>query len=75
MAALPLGGRVRVDPWTGKAELIKSKPVALMSAREKMPFEVTPFYIYLTRQTGEPAAKTVDAVKTTSPEPASTVKQ
>jgi hypothetical protein len=30
-------------------ELLKAKPVALLSAREKMPFEVTPFFPYLTR--------------------------
>jgi hypothetical protein len=50
IAALPLGGRVRVDPWSARIELLKSKPVALLSAREKMPFEVTPIYLYLTRQ-------------------------
>ena len=54
IAALPLGGRVRVDPWSGKIELVKSKPVALFSALEKMPFEVTPVYLYLTRQTAAP---------------------
>ena len=50
ISALPLGGRVRVDPWSAKAEMMKAKPVALLSAREKMPFEVTPVYLYLTRQ-------------------------
>jgi hypothetical protein len=55
VAALPLGGRMKVDPWSDQLELIKTKPVALISAREKMPFEVTPVFIYLTRQK-EPAA-------------------
>ena len=50
IAALPLGGRIRVDPWTAKIELLKAKPVALLSPREKMPFEVTPVNLYLTRQ-------------------------
>lgn len=49
IAALPLGGRVRLDPWSNRVELLKIKPVALLSAREKMPFEVTPFLPYLTR--------------------------
>jgi len=49
IAALPLGGRVRLDPWSNRVELVKGKPVALLSAREKMPFEVTPFFPYLTR--------------------------
>ncbi len=30
-------------------DLAKAKPVALSSAREKMPFEITPFFPYLTR--------------------------
>ena len=49
IAALPLGGRIKVDPWTDQAELSKAKPVALISAREKMEFEITPFFPYLTR--------------------------
>jgi hypothetical protein len=49
IAALPLGGRIKVDPWSDKIELIKTKPVAILIASEKMPFEVTPFYPYLTR--------------------------
>jgi len=28
---------------------MKSKPIAATSAREKMPFEVTPFFPYLSR--------------------------
>ncbi|MFZ2086005.1 MAG: M48 family metalloprotease [Candidatus Sulfotelmatobacter sp.] len=49
IAALPLGGRIKLDPWTDQVELAKAKPVALASAREKMPFEITPFFPYLTR--------------------------
>jgi Zn-dependent protease with chaperone function len=49
IAALPLGGRIKVDPWTDQVELAKAKPVVLTSAREKMPFEITPFFPYLTR--------------------------
>jgi hypothetical protein len=49
IAALPLGGRIKIDPWTDQAELSKAKPVALISAREKMEFEITPFFPYLTR--------------------------
>jgi Peptidase family M48 len=49
IAALPLGGRIKVDPWTDQVELSKAKPVALISAREKMEFEITPFFPYLTR--------------------------
>jgi hypothetical protein len=53
IAALPLGGRVKLDPWNDKLELMKSKPVGAVAEREKMPFEVTPFMPYLTRYGGE----------------------
>ncbi|HEY1465163.1 MAG TPA: M48 family metalloprotease [Terriglobales bacterium] len=49
IAALPLGGRVKLDPWTDKVDLIKAAPVAYTSARDKMPFEVTPFFPRLSR--------------------------
>ncbi len=49
IAALPLGGRVKVNPWDDKAEMVKASPVAITSARDKMPFEVTPFYPRLAR--------------------------
>src|SRR5215468_10788478 len=53
IAALPLGGRVKLDPWNDKLDLMKSKPVGAVAEREKMPFEVTPFMPYLTRFGGE----------------------
>jgi hypothetical protein len=49
VAALPLGGRVKINPWDDKAEMVKTSPVAITSARDKMPFEVTPFYPRLAR--------------------------
>jgi hypothetical protein len=52
IVALPLGGRVKLDPWDDKLEMLKSKPVGNISEREKMPFEVTPFMPYLVRQSG-----------------------
>jgi hypothetical protein len=48
-AALPLGSRVRVDPWSARIELTKTGGVALLSAREKMPFQVTPLMPWLVR--------------------------
>jgi hypothetical protein len=57
IAALPLGGRVKLDPWSNRVELLKTKPVTLVSAQEKMPFEVTPFFPYLTRLPSQPADK------------------
>ena len=49
IAALPLGGRVKMNGWDDRLELIKSQPVALTSSRDKKPFEVTPFFPRLTR--------------------------
>ncbi|MGA3091192.1 MAG: M48 family metalloprotease [Terriglobales bacterium] len=49
IAALPLGGRVKLNPWDDKVEIVKAQPVAITSARDKMPFEVTPFYPRLAR--------------------------
>jgi len=50
VVALPLGGRIKMDPWSDKLEMMKSKPVGTVAEREKMPFEVTPFMLYLTRE-------------------------
>jgi hypothetical protein len=65
IAALPLGGRIKLDPWTDQVELAKAKPVALISAREKMPFEITPFFPFLTRLSTPGSEK----VALTSPSP------
>ena len=49
ISALPIGSRIVVDPWSDRIELLKSRPVRLMSTAEKIPFEVTPFYLHLRR--------------------------
>jgi alpha-D-ribose 1-methylphosphonate 5-triphosphate synthase subunit PhnL len=51
IAALPLGGRVKLNAWDDKVELSKAAPVAIVTARDKMPFEVTPFFPRLSRVT------------------------
>ena len=65
IAALPLGGRVKINPWDDKAEMVKTAPVAITSARDKMPFEVTPFFPRLARYgagaPAQPAAPTTAA--------------
>ena len=53
IAALPLGGRIKVDAWSDRLSMMNVKPISLLSAHEKMPFEVTPFNLYLTRLPGE----------------------
>jgi hypothetical protein len=64
IAALPIGGRVKLDPWNDKLELIKSKPVGNVAEREKMPFEITPFMPYLTRFGSDASAKPIAASAT-----------
>jgi hypothetical protein len=49
VAALPLGSRIKLDPWRDQITLVKTRPLELLSPREKMPFEITPFILYLTR--------------------------
>jgi len=63
IAALPIGGRVKLDPWNDKLDMIKSKPIGTVAEREKMPFEVTPFMPYLTRF-GTDATKPIAASTT-----------
>jgi hypothetical protein len=67
IAALPIGGRVKMDPWNDKLEMIKSKPIGTIAEREKMPFEVTPFMPYLTRY-GTDTAKPIAASITQPPD-------
>jgi hypothetical protein len=57
IAALPLGSRLRVDPWNDTIELLQAKPTALLSAQEKLPFEVAPVFLHLTRQKAAVAAQ------------------
>lgn len=57
IAALPIGSRIKIDPWSAGVSLMKSKPMALISARDKMPFEVTPLVPYLTRYVEVSAAE------------------
>ncbi len=66
IAALPIGGRVKMDSWNDKLELIKSKPVGTVAEREKMPFEVTPFMPYLMRY-GAETSKPIAASAATTP--------
>jgi hypothetical protein len=66
IAALPLGGRVKVNPWDDKAEMVKQAPVNITSARDKMPFEVTPFYPRLARYGTQTAPSAAPATAATN---------
>ena len=62
IVALPLGGRVKVDPWNDQLRLLKSKSAGTMADTEKMPFQITPFIFYLTRQGDNQPAQAAGAV-------------
>jgi hypothetical protein len=49
IAALPLGARIHMDAWSDKIAMAKTNRVPLISPREKMSFEVTPVFPYITR--------------------------
>ncbi len=66
IVALPLGGRIKMDPWNDKLEMLKAKPVGAVAEREKMPFEVTPFMLYLTRQINNTSAVSPGAISADS---------
>jgi Peptidase family M48 len=49
ITALPLGGRIRLDSWTDRVEMLKTAPVAIVYVHDKMPFGLAPFFPRLTR--------------------------
>jgi hypothetical protein len=52
VVALPLGARIKVEPWDDRLVMLKAQPEGAVAEYEKMPFEVAPFLVYLTRQNG-----------------------
>jgi hypothetical protein len=78
IAALPLGGRIKLDPWSDQLSIKKTQPVRLLSASEKMPFEVTPMFPYLTRSSqsaaGGQAGTGNDAKQTAPAKPSTDIK-
>ena len=67
ISALPLGGRVKLNPWDDRVEMSKTAPVGITSARDKMPLEVTPFYPRLTRLGAAPSGEPTTAANTAKP--------
>jgi hypothetical protein len=39
-----------MDPWSDQLHLIKTTPTERYAARDKMPFQITPFMINLRRE-------------------------
>ena len=61
ISALPLGSHIRMDPWSDQLHLIKATPTQRYAARDKMPFQITPFMLHLTREE-TPGSNTAPAV-------------
>jgi len=56
IAALPLGARLVVDPWSCRVDLLPASNVPLASAREKVPLAITPLMPYI--RYADPPART-----------------
>ena len=64
IVALPLGSRVKIDPWAGELKFVKASPPHIYSAKDKLALEVTPFSPYLVRQEhGKSHATTADSAQ------------
>ncbi len=70
IAALPLGSHIRMDPWTDKLKLIKPSADQRFTAKDKLPFEITPFEIHLTREENDKAAAAAAAAPAPGTAPA-----
>ena len=66
ISALPLGGRIKIEPWNDHLQMLKSKPAGTVAESEKMQFEVTPFVLYLTRQGDHSLTEVPDAISARS---------
>jgi hypothetical protein len=62
-----LGERIKIDPWNDQLRMLKSKPSVAIAESEKMPFQMTHFLFYLTRQADNSASEDPDAVATKLP--------
>ena len=49
IGALPMGSRIKINPWNDGVSLMKTRQMPPISPREKIPFEVTPIDLHLTR--------------------------
>jgi hypothetical protein len=72
-AAMPLAAFLRFDPWTDQVIQMHTSYEPLLSARDKMPFEITPVYLKLTYYQAPappadaPAAPAADATPAAAP--------
>ena len=71
-AAMPLSQFLRRDPWTDQVIKLNTAYEPLLSARDKLPFEITPVYLRLAywQPPAAPAAAPAPVPATESPAPA-----
>lgn len=69
-AAMPLSQFLRFDPWTDQVIKMNTAYEPLLSARDKLPFEITPVYLRLAYWT-PPAAPAGAPAATPAPAPGS----
>lgn len=48
-AALPLGSRIKLNPWNNRIQLVQPVLDSMLLMRERMPLQITPFHPYLSR--------------------------
>lgn len=61
IAALPLNSHLKIDPWTDQVKILNIHPTPLLSAADKMPFEITPIYFRLKPYQAPAPGQPVDA--------------
>jgi hypothetical protein len=61
LGALPMGSRIKINSWDDSVTLIESHQVGPISPREKIPFEITPIDLHLTRY-AETSASTQNSI-------------
>ena len=54
IAALPLGARIQLNPWNDSLQLLDATSPEMLSPRDKLSFEITPYLPYLTRTPKSP---------------------
>jgi hypothetical protein len=66
ITALPLNSQIKVNSWDDTVQQLAVKPAVFRSASDKLPFELTPVFIRLTRATAPAKSIAADSATTTA---------